>query len=151
MLALAGVPSLVQFFAMFYLPESPKWLIKQGHSTKAETIMKRILREDTSAGRKEIRNEMRSIAKSVEDEGVLSFGEMYRQLFKIYGRSVFVGVMLQVWQQLAGINTAMYYGPMIIKAAGWGGKTDRDTLRNSLPLAAINFMGTLCAVYYTDK
>ena len=151
MLALAGLPSAIQFIAMFCMPESPKWLLKRGFSTEAELIMKRVLREDTTAGKNEIKYELETISKSISEEGDLSLKEMYRQLFTTYRRSLFVGVMLQVWQQLAGINTAMYYGPMILKEAGWGGESDKDNLINSLPLGAINFLGTLLAVYYTDR
>ena len=59
--------------------------------------------------------------------------------------------MLQVWQQLSGINTAMYYGPEILRDAGFGGDDPRTVLIQSVPLGAINFVGTLVALRYTDK
>ena len=113
--------------------------------------MKRIFRESTISGQREIRHEMDSIAESVKNEGDMPIKEMYRQLFTIYKRSLFVGVMLQVWQQLAGINTAMYYGPSILEQAGLGGDTNQETLVRSIPLGLINFLGTIVAVFYTDK
>ena len=38
-------------------------------------------------------------------------------------------MMLQVWQQLAGINTAMYYGPQMMLQAGFGDENDKETVR----------------------
>ena len=153
MLGIAGLPSILQFFAMLYLPESPKWLIKTNQNSKALDVMKKIFHERTAEAKEEIQHEFNHIIDSISKEGggVIKLRDTYVQLFTIYRRSLFVGVMLQVWQQLAGINTAMYYGPFIMKQAGMGGDTDRQTLIRSIPLGAINFLGTIVAVFYTDK
>lgn len=46
----------------------------------------------------------------------------------------------------------MYYGPDILEKAGFGNpENPNETLIDSLPLAAINALGTLIAVFYTDK
>ena len=64
--------------------------------------------------------------------------------------------MLQVWQQLCGINTALYYGPNIIEDAGFGGggsgvEHDREVLLYSLPLSGINFVATIATLFVIDK
>ena len=151
MLGLAGIPAVLQFFAMLYLPESPKWLMENRKTTKALEVMRKIFHDRTPEAKREIQHEIDSIMETVAREGNITLGESYRELFTIYRRSLFVGVMLQVWQQLAGINTVMYYGPVIMQQAGFGGETDRETLIRSIPLGAIIFLGTIVAVLYTDK
>lgn len=42
MLGLAGVPSVIQFFGFFFLPESPRWLISKGRHTQARSALERI-------------------------------------------------------------------------------------------------------------
>lgn len=54
--------------------------------------------------------------------------QKYKELFSIYKRIIFLGVSLQVWQQLIGINTAMYYGPNMMKQAGFGNEEDRTSV-----------------------
>ncbi len=76
-------------------------------------------------------------------------------LFTLYGKCLLIGVMLQVFQQLCGINTVMYYGPSLLAKAGFGnskaGADEREKLIYSLPLAGMNALGTLVAVFYIDK
>lgn len=69
----------------------------------------------------EMRSEVSQIKEALASEGRLSFFQQVRKLFTDYWKGVVVGVMLQVWQQLCGINTALYYGPNIIEDAGFGG------------------------------
>jgi len=62
-----------------------------------------------------------------------------------------VGITLQTLQQLCGINTIMYYGPFVLKDAGFGAKGNTALLINSLPLGIINFMGTIVTLLFSDK
>jgi len=41
MLGIGAVPALVQLFGMFFLPESPRWLLEQGHTERARAVMRR--------------------------------------------------------------------------------------------------------------
>ena len=74
------------------------------------------------------------------------------ELVTKYQRILMVGVMLQAFQQFGGINTAMYYGPEMMKKAGFG-KEDEEisTLLASLPLAIIDFLGTVIACLIVDR
>jgi len=45
----------------------------------------------------------------------------------------------------------MYYGPYILRDAGFGEDSDRQLLINSIPLSTVGFLGALIAVFYSDK
>jgi len=65
-----------------------------------------------------------------------------------------IGGGLQFWQQFCGINTVMYFGPLILQKAGFGSDDPNDKtslLIESLPLALTNALGTLVAIIYIDK
>lgn len=77
---------------------------------------------------------MQKEIKEIEEELVeirnKSFGDNLKELFTVYRKIILVGVMLQVWQQVGGINTAMYYGPEMMKQAGFGDENNEKTVIN---------------------
>lgn len=42
MLGLAAIPSLIRLVAFIFLPESPRWLVGKGKTTKAKLILKKV-------------------------------------------------------------------------------------------------------------
>ena len=80
--------------------------------------------------------------------------ERLNQLFGTYRKCLFIGCMLQFFQQFVGINTIMYYGPDIIKSTGISvDGIDEKTLSIMLniPLAAVNAIGSTVAVFVIDN
>lgn len=66
---------------------------------------------------------------------------------------MFIGCGLQIFQQLSGINTVMYYGPEMIKQSRLFEETDNSgfVLMAAIPLAFINFLGTVIALFQIEK
>ena len=92
---------------------------------EAQEVFARIFNVNEVAGREEMNREISLIKEAMEMEDInTSQWVKYKELFVVYKRVVFIGVMLQVWQQLSGINTVMYYGPDIMKQAGFGSDGD---------------------------
>lgn len=84
----------------------------------------------------------------------MSESQRMRSLFSTYGHCLFVGCGLQAFQQLIGINTAMYYGPDIIQKSGIqinGLSKDEAALILNIPLAGFNVIGTLAATCVIDR
>ncbi|EXX87521.1 MFS transporter [Paenibacillus darwinianus] len=140
MFAVGAVPGLLFFILLFFIPESPRWLIKQGKAAQALPILLRIHGEE--AAKKEVL-EIKESFKQEQQSGSL------KQLFKPGLRTaLFVGVMLAILQHVTGINAIMYYAPEIFKTMGAG--TDAS-LTQTILIGLINFLFTILAVWLIDK
>ncbi len=130
MLGISGIPALIQLVCMLCFPESPKWLLKMERTQQANEVFSRIFNTNIPEGRDEMNREMSIIkeAMDIEDLNTSQYTK-YKELFTVYRKIVFIGIMLQVWQQLCGINTVMYYGPEIMKQAGFGGDGDETSVK----------------------
>jgi MFS transporter, SP family, galactose:H+ symporter len=66
-----------------------------------------------------------------------------------FRRSVWLGVMLQVMQQLTGINVVMYYAPRIFGLAGYG--SAHDQLWGTVIVGVVNVAATFIAIGLVDR
>lgn len=148
MLGIAAVPAIIQFFLMFYLPESPRWLYRKKREAEAIAIMKRIHPPE------DIENEIQELKQSVEEEIELhgpSQKIQFSQLWKVkeVRYALTAGCGIQIFQQFVGINTVMYYSPTIVQLAGFASNT--VALLLSLITSGLNALGSILAIYLIDK
>jgi MFS transporter, SP family, arabinose:H+ symporter len=86
-------------------------------------------------GRLEFNTEMNLIKEQLgKEEAKTSSMQRYKELFTDYRRVLFLGVSLQIFQQLTGINAATYYGPNMMKQAGFGDDTNKTSVHLLLSL-----------------
>ncbi|OAB26594.1 MFS transporter [Paenibacillus macquariensis subsp. defensor] len=138
MFGVGAIPGLLFLVLLFFVPESPRWLIKQGRPAEALPILLRIHGEALA------KKEVVDIKKSFEQES----GSI-RQLFKPGLRmALIVGVVIAVLQQITGINAVMYYAPEIFKATGAGTNT---ALTQTILVGLVNFLFTILAIWLIDK
>ena len=119
MLGIGAIPALGQAIGFSFMPESPRWLLLVGRRQQALAALRRLKRPD--APLQAIEAELDYMADSLAAEkaasksgsgacaSICSSGALRRLLF--------VGCFLQFTQQIAGINTIMYYGSQIVQAA----------------------------------
>ena len=141
MFTAVAIPSMVFFFSVLWVPESPRWLIKNGKRRQALSMLVRIGGE----------NYGNAALEEIESSLVLADRERPRlaDLFSPSARKVLaIGMGLAVLQQWSGINVIFNYAEEIYRNAGYG---VNDILFNIVITGAINLVCTLFAMAIVDR
>jgi MFS transporter, SP family, arabinose:H+ symporter len=140
MFASAAVPSFILFLALFFVPESPRWLTENGKESRALWVLARI------NGRIQAELEFKQIKETIaEESGTLA--ELFQPGFR---RPLIIAVVMAILQQVTGINTVLFYGSKIFKDY-MGGQTDSSAVGLNVVVGVINFLTTIIAIYTIDK
>src|SRR5882757_5218646 len=141
MFGLTAAPSLLFFLGMLVVPESPRWLAKNGKSERARGILARI------GGEQYARAAVADIESTLVSEEVKHV--RFSDLLEPRMRKVLVlGVILAVFQQWCGINVIFNYAEEIFRAAGYDIST---VLKNIAWTGSVNLAFTFVALGVVDK
>jgi SP family sugar porter-like MFS transporter len=136
-----AVPALLFFLLMFLVPESPRWLVKNGRAAAAEKVLARVGGAGFAG---EALADIRATL-AADEIGHVRFRDLLEPGLK---KILFVGVVLAVYQQWCGINVIFYYAQEIFTAAGYGVS---DVLFNIVITGAVNLVFTLIAIRLVDR
>jgi SP family sugar porter-like MFS transporter len=136
-----AVPAFLFFVLMFLVPESPRWLVKNGRAAEAEKVLARV---GGPAFAREALADIRATL-SAGEIGRVRFRDLLEPGLK---KILLVGVVLAVYQQWCGINVIFYYAQEIFTAAGYGVS---DVLFNIVITGAVNLVFTLVAIRLVDR
>ena len=138
MLASGVLPALLFLLLLFFVPESPRWLIARDRKGEALDILKKVNGEEAAPV---VYNE---IADAVQHEtGTL------KELFKPGLRmAMLVGAFLALFCQITGINAIIYYAPEIFKSAGFGAES---AFKQTVIIGVINTLFTFIAILFIDR
>ena len=140
MLGMETLPAILFFIIIFFIPESPRWLIVRGKELKAVNILEKIYNSITEA--KSQLNETKSVLTSeTKSEWSLL---MNPGIFK----AVIIGVCIAILGQFMGVNAVLYYGPSIFENAGLSGG---DSLFYQVLVGLVNTLTTVLALVIIDK
>jgi SP family galactose:H+ symporter-like MFS transporter len=109
MFGLAALPSVGLVVGMWWLPDSPRWLISKSRVDEARKVLKRA--RTTS----DVELEIKDIQHGMAEQGA---GGLVGLLQPSLRMPMIVGLGLATFQQITGINTVIYYAPTIFKFAG---------------------------------
>ncbi len=139
MLVIMAIPAGLFFIAMFFVPESPRWLMVTKQNEKALKVLTRI------NGEKNAKEEVETIQKALQDDSKPRLKDLLNTNIR---KALFVGICLAILQQITGINSIMYYAPMIFKESGL---STSDAILQTVAVGVINLLFTLIAIRFVDK
>jgi sugar porter (SP) family MFS transporter len=140
MFGVTAAPSLLFLIGMFFVPESPRWLAKNGRPEQARAILARIGGSDyAGAALADIQ------ATLVNEIQQVNFRDLLAPKLK---RMLFLGIALAVLQQWCGINVIFYYAKDVFKDSGF---KVADILISIVFIGSVNLLATLVALKTVDR
>lgn len=127
----------LMFLGAFMLPESPRWLMLKGRREDAVAVLRRTLNTQ-----QQIDVEIKEIEQALHGPQGAGIGIVLHGYFL---KVLVVGVLLQVFQQLVGINMMIYYSPTIFGYAGMKG------LLAAMTVPTVNMLFTFPAIHLVEK
>ncbi|MBN2651430.1 MAG: sugar porter family MFS transporter [Spirochaetales bacterium] len=135
------IPAIFFFFALLFIPESPRFLVAMGKKEKALKILDRLIGDEAA-------NKLRDIDNSlVSDHHRPRFKDIRDKKFGVRP-IVWVGIGLAVFQQLVGINVVFYYGSVLWQSAGFN---ESDALLINVISGGVSILACFIATALVDR
>ena len=139
MLGAESVAALLFFIILFFIPESPRWLVLKSKESSALNTLKRIY------GTEKANEQVADLKNLVRSETKSDWKILFQPGFRI---ALFIGVSLAILGQFMGVNAVLYYGPSIFQQTGL---SEGDSLFYQVIVGLVNFGSTVLAMIVIDK
>ena len=127
----------LMFVGSLVLPESPRWLMLKGKKERAVKVLQSVF-----TTQEEISFEIKEIEETLEHDERIGLGLVFKGYFL---KVLVIGVLLQMFQQLVGINVMIYYAPTIFSNIGMTG------IIALMTVPTVNMLSTLPAIWLVEK
>ncbi|KAK9142098.1 hypothetical protein Syun_011498 [Stephania yunnanensis] len=141
-LGLAAVPAILMFIGGVFLPETPNSLVEQGRMEEGRRNLERI------RGTKNVDAEFADLIDA--SNAARAVKHPFRNLLERRNRPQFVigALGIPAFQQLTGMNSILFYAPVIFQSLGFG---NGASLYSSLITSSILVLATLVSMYLVDR
>lgn len=140
MLGFETIPDILFLIVIFFIPESPRWLIVKGKEDKARAILGKIYNSKET-----VEEQLEATANSIKGEEKTEWKTLLEPgIFK----AVIIGSAIAILGQFMGVNAVLYYGPKIFHDAGLSGES---SMFSTVLVGAVNFLTTIIALLIIDK
>jgi sugar porter (SP) family MFS transporter len=144
MVGLAAVPSIVLLIGMAFMPETPRFLVREGEEDEAREVLEELKTDDAPPEDEPDQKveEIRGVDEEEEDGGWELLKERWVR------PALVVAIGLAVFQQLVGINTIIYYAPTTLTSVGYGAE---GAIYANLAIGVLNVAATIVAIRIVDR
>jgi SP family sugar:H+ symporter-like MFS transporter len=134
-------PALLFLAGVFFIPESPRYLVAKGDSLAASRVFSRISTEPVA-------EQIQQVVLSLRGDKKPGLRDLLIPGKKAIHPVVWVGIALSVFQQFVGINVVFYYGAELWQAAGFD---ESQSLFINVLAGTTNILSTFIAIALIDK
>jgi MFS transporter, SP family, arabinose:H+ symporter len=140
MLGVVAIPALIYSILVFFVPESPRWLIV--HRGDYNTARKILGVSDPDG----VDDAIAALHKSIGEE---KHKEKLSGFFKRkYNFPIFLAVMIAFFNQMSGINAVIYFAPRVFELAGI---SKQGAFLQSVGVGLVNLVFTMLGLYLIDR
>ena len=137
MIMAESIPAFLFSVLMFTMPESPRWLVKQGREADAAAVFEK-------TGENDIQGEMEAIRQSLADSSAKG-GNLFQ---KKYWKPILIAFLIATINQLTGINAILYYAPRLLELSG---VFREGAMLQSIIIGLTNLTFTMLGMFIIDK
>jgi len=137
MFSIGILPALLFIVGLFFIPESPRWLIQKGRHAEGLRLLSDLI------GAEEAKKDAFNIENN-QGTGEGSYKELFSPRLR---RALLLGLLLPLFSQFSGINAIIYYGPSILNNAG---VSLSNSFQSQVIFGLANMLFTLIAVWKVD-
>ena len=147
-LGLQCLPAVVLIIGLFWLPESPRWLIQHGKHEEARAVIEK-LHSDIGVDEDFCEKEYQQMQMQIEYEKEVAIKSWWALFTKAsYRKRLLLGIGLQVFLQTTGVNVVNYYQTNLFKGVGIKG---RNVLWVSAGYGMMGVIANAICLTYIDK
>ena len=136
------IPAVILFVGMFFVPETPRWLISKGREKEGREILQKI--EEAELVEESITSMKKDLELAKNSSG------SWKEIFQPWMRpALIIGIGIMFVQQFTGINTIIYYSPIIFKLSGI--VSNEGAILPSVLVGIVNVLFAVVSILLLDR